>query len=84
MHKLAIILVAMIALLFAGLLTLNAQATTVTAAGTIGAKNYSPIVQQIGCRRNAPLVGAHGCARGTHWVCVKKTCWCADCTGAGE
>lgn len=58
MRKLAIILTATVAMLFAGLLAWNADATTVSGAVTIGAKTYSPIVEETGCRSNAPLVGA--------------------------
>ena len=83
MHKLAIVLIAMTAMLFAGLLTWNAEATTVTAAVIFGAKTYSPIVQDIACRANSG-VGKHGCGPGTHWVCQKKLCWCADCPNNGD
>lgn len=80
MHRAAIVLVAMAAMLFAGLLAWNAEATTVGAAVIFGAKNYSPLVIEAGCRLNGPAVSPHGCKRGTHWVCQKKVgCWCADC-----
>ncbi len=83
MQKLAIVLIAMVAMLLAGLQTWNAEATTVTAAVTLGAKIYSPIVEDIACRRNSPP-GKHGCTQGTHWVCQKKMCWCADCGNNGD
>ena len=83
MRKLAIVVMAMIAMLFAGLLGWNADATTVAGAVTFGAKTYSPIVQDIACRANSG-VGKHGCGPGTHWVCQKKMCWCADCGNNGD
>jgi hypothetical protein len=46
MRKLVIVLTATVALLFAGLFAWNAEATTVTGAVTIGAKTYSPIVEE--------------------------------------
>jgi hypothetical protein len=79
MPKLAIVLAATVALLFAGLIAWNAEATT-SGATAIGAKAFSPIVNEIGCRLNGPLVGANGCRRGTHQVCKKKTgCLCVPC-----
>jgi hypothetical protein len=53
---------------FAGLLAWNAAATT-SGAAVIGAKSYSPIIMEAGCRLNGPLIGAK---RGTHQVCKKK------------
>ena len=50
MPKLAIVLAATVALLFAGLIAWNAEATT-SGAAAIGAKAYSPIVMEAGCRR---------------------------------
>jgi hypothetical protein len=61
----------------------DADATTVAGAVTFGAKTYSPIVQDIACRANSGT-GKHGCGPGTHWVCVKKMCWCADCGNNGD
>ena len=79
MPKLAIVLAATVALLFAWLIALNAEATT-SGAAAIGAKAYSPIVMEAGCRLNGPLIGANGCRRGTHQVCKKKTgCLCVPC-----
>ena len=79
MPKLAIVLAATVALLFAGLIAWNAEATT-SGAAAIGAKTYSPFVKDVGCRRNGPAVGANGCVRGTHQVCKKKTgCLCVPC-----
>ena len=75
MSKFAIILAATVAVLFAGLIAWNAQATT-SGAAAIGIKAYSPIVMEAGC----PLIGANGCRRGTHQVCKKKTgCLCVPC-----
>ena len=71
MPKLAIVLAATVAVLFAGLIAWNAEATT-SGAAAIGAKAYSPIVMEAGCRLNGPLIGANGCRRGTHQVCKKK------------
>jgi hypothetical protein len=79
MRKLAIILTATVAMLFAGLLAWNAEATTVTGAVPFGTKNFSPIVLDIGCRSNAPLIGANGCRRGTHQACKKNVCACIPC-----
>jgi len=59
MPKLAIVLAATVALLFAGLLAWNAEATT-SGAAAIGGKTYSPLVNEVGCRLNGPLVGANG------------------------
>jgi hypothetical protein len=56
---------------FAGLLAWNAAATT-SGAAVIGAKSYSPIIMEAGCRLNGPLIGANGWRRGTHQVCKKK------------
>lgn len=78
MPKLAIVLAATVALLFAGLIAWNAEATT-SGAAAIGAKAYSPIIMEAGCRLNGPLIGANGC-HGTHQVCKKKTgCLCVPC-----
>jgi hypothetical protein len=63
MPKLAIVLAVTVALLFAGLIAWNAEATT-SGAAAIGANAFSPIVNEIGCRLNGPLVGANGCRRG--------------------
>ena len=77
MPKLAIVLAATVALLFAGLIAWNAEATT-SGAAAIGAKAYS--LMEAGCRLNGPLIGANGCRRGTHQVCKKKTgCLCVPC-----
>jgi hypothetical protein len=79
MPKHAIILAATVAVLFAGLLAWNAEATT-SGAAAIGTKAYSPMIVEAGCRLNGPLVGANGCRRGTHQVCKKKTgCLCVPC-----
>jgi phosphate/sulfate permease len=79
MPKLAIVLAATVALLFAWLIARNAEATT-SGAAAIGAKAYSPIIMEAGCRLNGPLIGANGCRRGTHQVCKKKTgCLCVPC-----
>jgi hypothetical protein len=79
MNRLAIALIAMAAMLLAGLPAFYAEATTVSGVG-FGVKNHSWIVLEAGCRRNGPAVGQYGCPRGTHRVCTKKTgCWCADC-----
>jgi hypothetical protein len=83
MRKLAIVAIAMTAMLFAGLHTWNAGATTAAGALTLGAKAYSPIVEDIACRRNSPP-GKHGCTQGTHWVCSGGKCWCADCGNSGD
>jgi hypothetical protein len=78
MGKFAVILAATITLMLAGPLAWNAEA--MTGAAAIGAKAYTPIVQDIGCRRNGPAVGVNGCVRGTHQVCKKKTgCSCVPC-----
>ena len=62
-----------------GLLLGMPEATT-SGAAAIGAKVFSPIVNEIDCRLNGPLVGANGCRRGTHQVCKKKTgCLCVPC-----
>jgi hypothetical protein len=80
MRKLVIVLTATVAMLFAGLLAWNAEATTVTGPVAVGAKTHSPIVEETGCRRNGPAVGANGCLRGTHQICKKNQgCWCAPC-----
>jgi hypothetical protein len=79
MRKLAIILAATVAVLFAGLIAWSADATT-SGAAAVGIKAYSPIVMEAGCRLNGPLIGANGCRRGTHQVCKKKTgCLCVPC-----
>ena len=61
-------------LLFAGLLSWSAEATT---AGTAGlpalVKNYS-LIQKAACG----AVGAH-CPRGYVWTCRPGRCWCARC-----
>ena len=71
MPKLAIVLAATVALLFAWLIAWNAEATT-SGAAAIGAKAYSPIIMEAGCRLNGPLIGADGCRRGTHQVARKR------------
>jgi hypothetical protein len=80
MRKLTVILMVSVAMLFAGLLAWNAEAIAMSGVGGDAAKAYTPIVQDIGCRRNAPLIGENGCRRGTHQVCKKKTgCLCIPC-----
>ena len=54
MSKFAIILAATVAVLFAGLIASNAQATT-SGAAAIGIKAYSPIVTEAGCRLKMAL-----------------------------
>ena len=79
MPKLAIVLAATVALLFVGLIAWNAGATT-SGAAVIGAKAYSPIVMEAGCRLNGPLVGANGAAGGRIRSARKKTgCLCVPC-----
>ena len=79
MRKFAFVLAATLAMLCVGLLTWQAEATTLTGAVPLGAKNYSPIVQDVGCRSNAPLIGKNGCPRFTHQVCKKAVCSCVPC-----
>jgi hypothetical protein len=76
MRNLAIVLTATLAVLFVGLLALNAEATTVTGSAVFGAKakNYSPMVQETACRGWGPH-----CPPGFHWVCGPRRCWCAPC-----
>jgi hypothetical protein len=71
MRKLGIGLAAIAAVVFAGLLTWKAEATTLIAP----TKNYSPLVQEVGCR--AP----GRCGLGRVWVCAPRGCWCAPCGG---
>jgi hypothetical protein len=77
MRKLTIVLTAMVAMLFAGLLAWKAEATTMAGAVAIGAHahSYSPIVKEAACFG----WGRH-CPPGTHWVCGPvRGCWCAPC-----
>ena len=76
MRKLAIVLTATVAMLFAGLLAWKAQAATLTSAVTIGAKaqTYSPI------GNTACYFWGRFCPPGRHWVCGPRgRCWCALC-----
>ena len=76
MPKLAIVLAATVALLFAGLIAWNAGATT-SGAAVIGAKAFSPIVNEIGCRLNGPLIGAMAAAGGRTRSARKRLDACA-------
>ena len=74
MRKLTFALIAMGALMLAGLLAWNAEATTLT--GTVGqppATHYSP-VEKIGCG------GVGRCGYGFHYVCGDYgRCGCVSC-----
>ncbi|MGH6736858.1 MAG: hypothetical protein ACRECX_12415 [Methyloceanibacter sp.] len=75
MRKLLILFAAAFALLLAGALGFQAEATV--GGGTQGlpaaAKNYSP-VDQVSCRTAGPL-----CPLGYTRVCRFWKCWCARC-----
>jgi hypothetical protein len=75
MRKAAIMLTAAAAMLLAGALAFNADATV--GSGTLGlptvAKDYSPI-DQVACRFAGPL-----CPAGYTRVCRPWKCWCARC-----
>ena len=76
MPKWTFALIAIGALMLAGLLTWNAEATTLTgAAGQPPATNYSP-VEKVGCG------GVGRCGWGYHWVCGPYgRCGCVSCGG---
>lgn len=75
MRKIAILLGATVALLLAG--GLNFQADATVGSGTLGlpiaAKNYSPI-DRVACRFAGPT-----CPVGYTRVCRPFKCWCARC-----
>ena len=75
MRKLTITIAAAAAVIGAGLFAWNAEATTGTAAATLGAtaKNYSP-VQKAACHG----WGRH-CPPGFRWTCGPYRCWCPPC-----
>ena len=75
MRKLAIAAATTALVLGAGLFTWNAEATTAGASGlAIGAKNYSPIVKQTGCRGWGAM-----CPPGYVWTCRPFKCKCRPC-----
>ena len=80
MRKLAIGITGAVALLLAGILAWNAEATTTSAATTYPATNFS-LVEKAGCW----LPGLPGeCELGQQKVCDrfhKKGCKCAPCPG---
>jgi hypothetical protein len=72
MPKLAIALAGAAALLFAGILTWNAEATPLAGAAT-GLPNSS-LVEKVGC------YGGGICPFGRRWICPPyRPCWCAPC-----
>jgi hypothetical protein len=75
MRRFAILLTAAFALLLAGMLGFQADATV--GSGTLGlpaaAKDYSPI-DTVSCRWKGPL-----CPAGYTRVCRPWRCWCARC-----
>lgn len=75
MRRVAIMLIAAIALLFAGAYAFEADAGA--GAGTLGlpaaAKNFSPI-NQVACKVAGPT-----CPLGYTRVCRMWKCWCARC-----
>jgi hypothetical protein len=74
MRKLTVLLGVTIALLFAGLLSWKAEATTPGTAGLPAlVKDYS-LIQKAACG----AVGKH-CPRGYVWTCQPSRCWCARC-----
>jgi hypothetical protein len=76
MRKLMLMLAATAAILFAGALTWNAEASVTGGSGNLAitAKNFTPIIKTA-C--GGP--GAH-CRWGRHWVCGPMgRCWCAPC-----
>jgi hypothetical protein len=75
MRKLAIALGVAAAVIGGGLFAWSAQATTSTAAATLGAtaKNYSPV-------KKAACVGwGRHCPPGFRWACGPYRCWCRPC-----
>jgi hypothetical protein len=75
MRKLALAGVVTAAMIGAGFFAWQAEATTPSAAVTLGAtaKNYSP-VKEIACRG----WGRH-CPPGFIWRCGPARCWCRPC-----
>jgi hypothetical protein len=72
MRKLTVLVSVTIALLFAGLLSWKAEATTAAGLPAL-VKSYS-LIQKAACG----AVGAH-CPRGYVWTCRPGRCWCARC-----
>lgn len=75
MRKVLIALAISSAVIGAGMFAWKAEATTGTAAATLGAtaKNYSP-VQKVAC------VGwGRHCPPGFRWTCGPYRCWCRPC-----
>ncbi len=76
MRKLALIVAFAALVSGAGFYAWNAEATTATAAATLGtpAKNYSPLVKETACGG----WGRH-CPPGFIWTCGPVRCWCRPC-----
>jgi hypothetical protein len=75
MRKLALIVAFAALVSGAGFYAWNAEATTASAAATLGAsKNYSPLVKETACRG----WGRH-CPPGFIWRCGPWRCWCRPC-----
>jgi hypothetical protein len=81
MRKLAIGISGILALLLAGILAWNAEATALTSAVTISTQTNHSSVENVGCW----LPGLPGeCEIGQHKVCDRfhnKPCHCAPCPG---
>lgn len=75
MRTLAIVVAASALVLGIGVYGWKAEATTATAAATLGVpKNYSPLVKDTACRG----WGRH-CPPGYVWRCGPWRCWCRPC-----
>jgi hypothetical protein len=76
MRKLMLMFAAAAAILFAGALSWNAQASVTGGSGNLAitAKNFTPIIKA-GCGGPGPH-----CRWGRHWFCGPLgRCWCAPC-----
>lgn len=75
MRKVLIALAISAAVIGAGMFAWNAEATTSTAAATLGAmgKNYSPV------KKAACYGWGRHCPPGFRWRCGPYRCWCAPC-----
>jgi len=80
MRKLAIVITGAVALMLAGILAWNAEATTLTSAATVHRATNSSLVEKAGCW----LPGWPGeCEIGQQKVCNRfgNRCHCAPCPG---
>jgi hypothetical protein len=76
MRKLAIGITGAVALLLAGILAWNAQATPLIGSTTLRSAASHSLVEKAACVHQGPL---SRCPLGQHWNCGPQGCGCVPC-----